>query len=541
MGQGKMAAPGDGEMVWNRWDVPWPACNSAEAVPSEHASVSCLSAVLKRCCAVDSMLNSKMLVAEQSLLHSIIYNYHYQMIHQKAYGSLKQVEQCLKRLILMDLQKSIQKISQMDLPKQKSENSEESLVPSQPVIEVVLVKILGSCKLILCLLERCCTAFSLIVKHLCLEEYVLFNTLILGLLSRLWILYEAVLKKLSMLYKDLFELLQEVAKMHQRPYIKGFVFPSEINDCMKTSYLEIKKKMPKAFIERKTGTGWINTLFSVHKAVSHSQNLSVAVAPAVRRKKKKKRKGTQNNSDIGKPVFINRTNEGLTEKLEFDLKTLCKYPNPVLQKNSKLSNTLPESKKITSTSSKAPTSHHLHSFVSTFKEVHSFEELSQRLKTAVTWCKNNKFRSGAFFLGMKLLKSKRLQHVEAQGCRLQRKLRCVKATICKFLTLKSCRDRPVQLLRGSHQRNRQSRKQSCVSQTTSEPKGSPLFKGTVSPSLNQCFLLQTLDSSDTKIFKESIHDSISGPAVLESHPTHIQKEAAEQKDDIDDIFKVIGL
>lgn len=100
----------------------------------------------------------------------------------------------------------------------------------------------------------------------------------------------------------------------------------------------------------------------------------------------------------------------------------------------------------------------------------------------------------------------------------------------------------MQLLRGRPQRNsRLSRKQSCVSQATSVHRGGPLFKGTVSPFLNQCFLFPTLDSSDTKIFEESIHDGISGPAVLESHPTHIQKEATGQKDDIDDIFKVIGL
>ncbi|XP_039183172.1 nucleolus and neural progenitor protein isoform X2 [Crotalus tigris] len=481
-----MAAPGGGEMVWNRWDVPWPACNSAEVVPAEHASVRCLSAVLKRCGSIDSMLKCKVLVAEQRLLHSIIYNYHYQMIHQKTYGSLKQVEQCLKRLNLMNLEKSIQKIAQMDLIKQRSENSAESLVPSQPVIEVVLVKILGSCKLILRLLECFCTTFSLIVKHLCLEEYVLFNTLILGLLSRL---------------------------------------------C----YLEIKKKMPKTFIEKKTGTGWIKILLSEHKTISQSQNLNVALPATVRKKKK-------NISDIGEPVLINRPNQDLAEKLEFDLKTLCKYPNPVSQENSKFSNMLPVSKKIAPISSKVLRSQHLHFFVSKFKEVQSFEELSQTLKATIIWCKNSKFRSGAFFLGMKLLKSKRLQHVEAQGCRLQRKLKCVKATICKYLTLQSCRERPMQLLRGSPRRSsRLSRKQSCVSQTTSIHRGGPVFKGTVSPFLNQCFLFRTLDSSGTKIFEESIHDGISVPAVLENRPTHIQKEATDQKYDIDDIFKVLGL
>uniref|UniRef100_A0A8C6VQ38 Nucleolus and neural progenitor protein-like N-terminal domain-containing protein n=1 Tax=Naja naja TaxID=35670 RepID=A0A8C6VQ38_NAJNA len=204
----------------------------------------------------------------------------------------------------MNLEKSIQKITQVGLIKQRSENSEESLVPSQPVIEVVLVKILGSCKLILRLLECCCRAFTLIVKHLCLEEYVLFNTLILGLLSRLW--YVCLLIFLFTLYKDMFELLEEVAKMHQRPYIKGFVFPSEINDFLETSYLEIKKKMPKGFIERKAGTGWINTLFTDLNLLLFNIIYLVLVLS---------------------PYFL----LDLAEKLEFDLKTLCKYPNPVLQ------------------------------------------------------------------------------------------------------------------------------------------------------------------------------------------------------------------
>ncbi|XP_063161732.1 nucleolus and neural progenitor protein [Candoia aspera] len=536
-----MAASGGEEEVWNRWDVPWPACNAAEVVQAEHAAVRCLSAVLKRCWAVDSMLNSKMLVAEQSLLHSIIYSFHYQMIHQRAYGSLKQVEQCLKRLNLMNLEKSIQEIAQIGLMKQGSEISKESFIPSQPVIEVVLVKILGGCKLVLRLLECCCTAFILVVKHLCLEEYVLFNTLILGLLSRLWILYRAVLQNLSTLYKDLFKLLQEVAKMHQRPYIKGFIFPSEINDFLGTSYLKIKKKMPKAFIEWKAGTGWMNKLLSVKKPTSQSQVLSVAVPPVVKKKKKKRRKGTQNTSDIGKPVLINRTNQDLTKKLEFDLKTLCKYPNPVPQ-NSKFRDVLPESKRITSISSKALRSQHLHCFVSKFREVQSFEELSETLKTTITWCKSNKFGSGAFFLGMKLLKSKRLQHVEAQGCRFQRKLGCVKATICKYLTLQSCRQRPIQLLRARPQRStRLSRKQGRVSQSMSIRRKGPVSEGTASPFLGQCFPLWTADSNGAKTFEESIRDGIPVPAVLDGHPTHIQKEAAEQRDDIDDIFKVIGL
>ncbi|XP_044297912.1 nucleolus and neural progenitor protein isoform X2 [Varanus komodoensis] len=507
-------------------------------------AVRCFSAVSKGCHSVYHLLRNEAMVAEQSLLHSIMYSFHYQMNHHRPYRSLKQVEQCLKRFKIMNLEKAIQDLVQAGPVKHNSENAEECLVPSQPVIEVVLVKILGGCKLVLRLLECCCTGFLLSVKHLCLQEYILLNTLVVGLLSRLWILFKGVLKSLGSLYKSLFELLQEVSNMQPRPYIEGFAFPSVINEFLGAPYSEIKKKMPKALVMKKAGTGWLNRLFSGSKPGS----LSTAVPKRVMKKMRR----AQNNTDIGKPVLVNRTNLDLEK--EFDIKTLCRHPSPAMQENTK-SRENPSGSKRTpkSLSSKSLKAQHLRSFVPKLQEASSFRELSDTLKTTILWCKSNRLGSEAFFLGMKLLKSKRLQHVEAQGCSLRRKLGCVKATLCKYLQLTSCKWRPSQILRvQSHLRRRikLSKKRRCNLKRSLFCIPPPetdtlLLENSLSCSLgqwsNDSSQVWTTENSHSN---ETVEEQARGNAshlVKERSLSHRQKGATENSDDIDDIFKVIGL
>ncbi|XP_061484292.1 nucleolus and neural progenitor protein isoform X2 [Rhineura floridana] len=484
------------------------------------------------------------MVAEQSLLHSIMYSFRYQMSRHRPYRSLRQVEQCLKRLNSMNLEKPIQDLIRLGPIKQKSENAEDALVPSQPVIEVILLKILGSCKLILRLLECCCTAFLLSVKHLCLKEYILLNTVVLGLLSRLWILYRGVLKSLSSLYMSLFKLLQEVTKTQPRPYIKGFAFPSEIYEFLGTTYSEIKKKMPKAFVMKKAGTGWMDRLFVVNKTVSQASSAGVPT--------RKKRRKAQNTIDIGKPVVVNRTKQDLGK--EFDIKRFCRYPNPAPQENTKFMVKLPKSKRRTTlVSSKSLRALHLKSFVSKFQEASTFGELSDTLRTTILWCKSNTLRSEAFFLGMKLLKSRRLQHVETQGCSLRRKLGCVKATVCKYLVLASCRHRPTQRPKAHSHLQKQiklSRKSRCVSKRTPSriipQQRYTSFKDSRSFTLAQWSshfspVWNTYSGSNKVSVEKQARGYAADLAGLERKPSHKQEEATKNKDDIDDIFKIIGL
>ncbi|XP_066478152.1 nucleolus and neural progenitor protein isoform X3 [Tiliqua scincoides] len=440
----------------------------------------------------------------------------------------------------MNLKKSIEDLVHVDpIQKQKPENPKESLVPSQPVIEVVLVKILGGCKLLLRLLDCCCNAFLLTVKHLCLEEYILFNTLVSGLLSRLWILYRGLLKSLSVLYGSLFALHQEVSKIELKPYIKGFVFPAAINEFLGTSYSGIGKKIPKAFAKKKDRIGWMNKRFQASKAASCTQ---ASVPSTVR----KQAMDADDGVDIGKPVVFRRTIQGRGKELEFDVKSLCRHPNPVAEEGTKFTVKLPASKSLKSD--------HLASFVSNFREAHSFEELSDTLRSTISWCKSNKLGSKAFFLGMKLLKSRHLQHVEAQGCSLQRKLGCVKATICKYLMVSRCRQRPTQILRAGSclQRHiRRSRKPRCSSRRTlfyTHPyqRGTHATKdmnGSFALSLARFFehLPQVGNAESSRDIEEQAPGNASALLGLETTSALIQQEVSESKDDIDDIFGAIGL
>uniref|UniRef100_A0A8C0UYZ5 Nucleolus and neural progenitor protein-like N-terminal domain-containing protein n=1 Tax=Cyanistes caeruleus TaxID=156563 RepID=A0A8C0UYZ5_CYACU len=144
--------------------------------------------------------------------------------------------------------------------KNASEAHAECLVPSQPVLETVALKVLGGCKLILRLLDCCCKAFLLSIKHLCSEEFILLNTVASGLLSRLWFVCSKVCLTLTSLYDALSTVLHLVSETQQTPYIQGFTFPSDICDFLGVNISsEAKKQQAKMFTTKKS-TSWMKKL-----------------------------------------------------------------------------------------------------------------------------------------------------------------------------------------------------------------------------------------------------------------------------------------
>ncbi|XP_021567788.1 nucleolus and neural progenitor protein-like [Carlito syrichta] len=112
------------------------------------------------------------------------------MGHHKPHLALRQVEQCLKRLRNMNLVGSIQDLSELFTSNENHPVTPKvCVIPSQPVVELVLMKVLGACKLLLRLLDCCCKAFLLTVKHLGLQEFIILNLVMVGLVSRLWYVY----------------------------------------------------------------------------------------------------------------------------------------------------------------------------------------------------------------------------------------------------------------------------------------------------------------------------------------------------------------
>ncbi|NXS00762.1 NEPRO protein, partial [Oxylabes madagascariensis] len=222
-----------------------------------------LSVLRRRCDMAGKRLSGPGLAAEGRVLRAVLYVYHSRLLRHRPYLALQQVEQCLKRLWKMNLVGCLETLVELIPKKNASKAHTECLVPSQPMLETVALKVLGGCKLILRLLDCCCKAFLLSVKHLCSKEFILLNTLASGLLSRLWfvIQYRCVLQTLTSLYSALLTMLHLVSETQQTPYIKGFTFPSDISDFLGVDISSEAKKQKAKMLTTKKSTSWMKNLF----------------------------------------------------------------------------------------------------------------------------------------------------------------------------------------------------------------------------------------------------------------------------------------
>ncbi|NWS51223.1 NEPRO protein, partial [Chunga burmeisteri] len=223
-----------------------------------------LPVLRRRCDIAGKRLSGTGLAAEGRVLRAVLYVYHSRLLRHRSYLALQQVEQCLKRLWKMNLVGCIETLAELIPKKNTSQAHAECLVPSQPMLETVAMKVLGGCKLILRLLDCCCKAFLLSVKHLCSEEFILLNTVASGLLSRLWfvIQYRCVLETLMSLYGVLSTSLHLVSETQQMPYMKGFTFPSDISDFLGVNISSEVKKQKARMLTTKKPSSWLKKLFS---------------------------------------------------------------------------------------------------------------------------------------------------------------------------------------------------------------------------------------------------------------------------------------
>ncbi|NXX67310.1 NEPRO protein, partial [Spizella passerina] len=230
-----------------------------------------LSALRRRCDIAGKRLSGPGLAAEGRVLCAVLYVYHSRLLRHRPYLALQQVEQCLKRLWKMNLVGCLETLVGLIPKRNASKAQAECLVPSQPILETVALKVLGGCKLILRLLDCCCKAFLLSIKHLCSKEFILLNTVASGLLSRLWfvIQYRCVLQTLMSSYSALSTMLQLVSETQKTPYIKGFTFPSVVSDFLGVNVFSEAKKQKAKMLTAKKSTSWMTKFFpAMPEAVS---------------------------------------------------------------------------------------------------------------------------------------------------------------------------------------------------------------------------------------------------------------------------------
>ncbi|XP_065732516.1 nucleolus and neural progenitor protein isoform X1 [Phocoena phocoena] len=563
-----MAALLLGPQPWNRVRLPKAGSRSTVIVQDPGAALDlCIAAVIKECCLVTLSLKSQILDAETDVLCAVLYSNHNRMGRHKPHLALKQVEQCLKRLKNMNLEGSIQDLSEsFSSNENQPVNTKACVIPSQPVVELVLMKILGACKLLLRLLDCCCKTFILTVKHLGLQEFIILNLVMVGLVSRLWVLYKDVLKRLVSLYEPLFGLLQEVSRIQPLPYFKGFTFPSDIAEFLGEPYFEIfKKKMPTAFAAKGV-TKLLNKLFLTKE---QSQRSSEETLLRISKKAKQMKINIQNNVDLGQPV---KNKKILKEKSsEFDVRAFCKQlKHKAIQANSFEFKCSQSKLKATKRSSwKAIGTPCVKSLVQRVRETDTFVQLSEEIQMAILWCRSKKLKAQTTFLGNKLLKSNRLKHVEAQGYSLPKKLECIKTSICNCLrhgsgskTLKNHLRRRSQNKFSLKRRKPQRKLQSTLLKETRQPpqgtqSATDIIKGRLShPTVrttdlypnNKQVLSRRVSSPVIQTKEKQIHENL-----IESNENetaawttmqinkHNTSGITKETDDIDDIFALMGV
>ncbi|XP_029795164.1 nucleolus and neural progenitor protein isoform X1 [Suricata suricatta] len=562
-----MATRAPGPEPWNRVRIPKAGSHSVVTVLDPDATLDlCVAAVIRECGLVTLSLKSQTLDAETDVLCAVLYSNHYRMGHHKPHLALKQVEQCLKRLKNMDLEGSIQHLSELfSSNENRLVTTKAYAIPSQPVVELVLMKILGACKLLLRFLDCCCKTFLLTVKHLGLREFIILNLVMVGLVSRLWVLYKGVLKRLTSLYEPLFGLLHEVSRIQPLPYFKDFTFPSDIAEFLGQPYFEVfKKKTPTAFAAKGV-TKLLNKLFLTKEQPPRSNKETVH---RISKKTKQMKINMQSDMDLGQPVKNKKIFKGKSS--EFDLRAFCKQLKHKAIQETSIKCSQSKLKATKHSSQKASGTPCAKSFVQRFREAKTFIQLSEEIRMAILWCRSEKLKAQASFLGNKLLKSNRLKHVEAQGYSLPKKLECIKTSICNCLLRGSGIKTSKHHLRQRRSQNRfllrQSRRQRKLQLTLSKeiqqsPQGTQNAADSGKWKRSHCTVHRTDLYPNNK---QPLRNRVSNPAIqakgkrlhenlignnengsdswtMVQMNKHNPSGTIKETDDIDDIFALMGV
>lgn len=389
-------------------------------VPLGESTGKCVMNLLNTCSAAHSFLKSDALNTEVETMNSVLYVYHHQLSNHKPYLALKQVQQCTKRLKSMGLEGSLKEIMDLCPKKTELQNAQYCTVPSQPILELVSMKILGSCKLLVRLMDCSCKAFHLCLRHLNLEEFIVINVVLLGLLSRLWVMYRGLLKHLIAFYSAHISLQKEVSDFQKVPYFKDFVFPTNIEDHIGFDFTALAPKKLQNLFSKRGNAQFLDNMFDTRNLVKEKKMSKIGVVDV------EEIKGTL---DVGQQ--IQRFNRGKLNA--FDVKAFflpvkaSQLQGPGCKKKSN------ESKKKHGVSQHCRKKESVRHLVPKIQEAEDFKDLSKQLLHAVKWCKERKLKTEALFFRSRYLRCNRLQHSEALGYRLKKKLQCWKKSMCRGL------------------------------------------------------------------------------------------------------------
>ncbi|XP_073425578.1 nucleolus and neural progenitor protein [Dendrobates tinctorius] len=505
---------------WNRLHIPRPAIQCQLSVPLGANTEKFMKTLIDQCSAAHSFLNSKTLNTEVTTLDTILYAYHHQLSCHKPYLALKQVQQCTKRIKSMGLEGSLKEMMDLCPRETDLEDAQYCSVPSQPILELVSMKILGSCTLLVRLMDCCCKAFHLCLQNVKLREFVVMYIVLLGLLSRLWVLYRGLLKRLIALYSTHIRLQKEVSDFQNMPYFKDFVYPATIHDHLGSVFSDfITNKLPNLF-SQKDKAQFLSHMFDTSNLTKGEKKTKVRDGEA----KEPKRTLV----DLGQPIQLPRLNKGILKT--FDVKALLQ-PVKASRLQSLDSKLLNESNKSLSLSKLKNRKKCVKHLVPKIQEADDFKGLSKQLLYAVKWCKERELKTEMVFFRNRHLRCHRLQYAEALGYSLKKKLQCWKKSMCHSLREQTFRsDYLNKCLR--IQRFQRSWKHTV---TGSQRHRRVKRKSLRSPHCLESFPGEQFPSADTKAALKPL------TSKLQESSTKETDQCLSDTDDIDDIFSSIGI
>ncbi|XP_063316147.1 nucleolus and neural progenitor protein isoform X1 [Pelobates fuscus] len=519
---------------WNRLHMPRPAIQSSIQFPLGTDTEKHIKHVVERSLAVQSSLRSHILKTEIAALHSLLYVFHHRLSLHKPYLALKQVDQCIKRIESMGLDGSIQEILDLCpyyIGKNESETTQYYSVPSQPIIELASVKIVGACKLLLRLLDCCCKTFHLCIQHLYHEEFIVLNVVLLGLLSRFWVLYRGILKKLVSLYDSQFSLQHEISSFQNMPYI-NFTFPAKMEDYLGPVFTDLAgRKLPK-ITSKKELPKLLNKMFS-----SRESNSKVGAL----KKPLDMPKARIEVIDLGRPMDASSSNRGTLGT--FDVKTLCKsLKSKTLQKDISNQSSRASRKTWASSSAHRIKAKCVRHIVPKIKKADCFRDLCEQLQHAVAWCKQKRLAAECMFFRNKYLRSNRWMHTEVQGYCLKNKLKHFKKSICHSLHKGILKSNQTCRRLESHCFQRTWKHKVTHSGRTKPPNYGPHYNTYSQPASERsglCLDLVLHDQGLPSTITET--NSLAGALETKCRKDNSDDYVATNTDDIDDIFSSIGI
>ncbi|KAL6485268.1 hypothetical protein MHYP_G00073130 [Metynnis hypsauchen] len=408
---------------WNRVNIPYPSAASTSRISFNEATAGVVEGVVSQSGGVLKLLGSELLKTEVRVLHKIVYVVNNNLRQHKPFRAVKQVEQCIKRLNEMNLQRVLQDLQELCPNKMQRDVGVETglcVMPSQPMLEWICLKLVGASSLMVRTLDQCTKAFSLIRRHLHLAEFIVLNLVLASMVSRLWVYFRGILNALVPVYQSTLELRQQVAQCRPMAYLTNYTLPGDLESFLSLpdSYLLRKQGRAEAVrIERAESTvldrlfeegeeeqvedakgeeSEMMQMLAVEGRVKSSMDLGTAIL-------RKDPYYTSSSSVLDIKSMLQRTH-GVTKQCVTDV---FRMASPVEVDTSEPA--LDQQKRV---------------YLKLLRNTSSFSEMAVQLKEIMGWCKRCKLRQERQHLAILFLRCQRMMVLDGEGISsVQRKLR----------------------------------------------------------------------------------------------------------------------